>query len=130
MPSICAAAPGAVPHEPQIRCEVTREEILVRRRKHRNTAAGGGERHGSIPRLNRHAFGLEAVERRVLQAAIGVVVGDGGAHVVAVLRPYIAGVLEGSPWLDELVLLVLALSQWQFMAVLQIQKGQTEFECQ
>ena len=28
-----------------------------------------------------------------------------GAHLVNVLRPYIAGVLEGSPWLDELLFL-------------------------
>ena len=27
------------------------------------------------------------------------------AHVVGVLKPYVAGVLEGAPWLDELVLL-------------------------
>jgi heptosyltransferase-2 len=28
-----------------------------------------------------------------------------GAHVVGVLKPYVAGVLEGAPWLDELILL-------------------------
>jgi heptosyltransferase-2 len=28
-----------------------------------------------------------------------------GAHVVGVLKPYVAGVLEGAPWLDELVFL-------------------------
>src|SRR5947209_6514368 len=28
-----------------------------------------------------------------------------GAHLVGVLRPYVAGVLEGSPWLDSQVLL-------------------------
>jgi heptosyltransferase-2 len=28
-----------------------------------------------------------------------------GAHLVGVLRPYVAGVLEGAPWLDSLVLL-------------------------
>src|SRR5207302_8100878 len=27
------------------------------------------------------------------------------AHLVGVLKPYIAGVLEGSPWMDELVFL-------------------------
>jgi heptosyltransferase II len=28
-----------------------------------------------------------------------------GAHLVGVLKPYVAGVLEGAPWLDELVFL-------------------------
>src|SRR5437868_14365710 len=28
-----------------------------------------------------------------------------GARLVGVLKPYVAGVLEGAPWLDELVLL-------------------------
>src|SRR5438552_7491208 len=28
-----------------------------------------------------------------------------GAHLVGVLRPYVAGVLEGAPWLDSQILL-------------------------
>ena len=58
-----APAPGAMPDVAQIRGEVAREEILMRRREHRHAAAGGLQRQRSVAHLHRHAFGLQPVRR-------------------------------------------------------------------
>jgi len=76
-----------MPDEAEVGGEVAREEILVRRREHRDAAAGRLHRQRAVARLHRHALCLQAIRRRPPQDAFGVVKGDLGVHVVA--RPSI-----------------------------------------
>ncbi len=78
-----APAERAMPDEAQIGREVAREEVCVRRGKHRHAAAGRLQRQRAIARLHGHALGLQPVQRDTPQRAVGVVVDGLGAHVVA-----------------------------------------------
>ena len=79
-----AAAPRAMPEVREVRREIARKEILMRRGKHRDAAAGGLRRQRAVADLHRLALGPEArAVRPRLQRARGVVVRDLGPHVVA-----------------------------------------------
>ncbi len=77
-----AASPRSVPEVREVRGKIARKEILVRRRKHGDAAAGGFRRERSVAHLDRLALCAEsrAVDR--LQRARRVVIRNLGAHVV------------------------------------------------
>ena len=78
-----AAAPRAMPQVREVRREVAREKVLMRRRKHGDAAAGGFRRQRPVADLHRLALGSEAGAVHLFQRARRVVVRDLRPHVVA-----------------------------------------------